>query len=48
MQATIERLQEQGTFTNIGQYFLCKTIQDVNDGQLDNWINLHGEVVPFR
>lgn len=48
MKATIDRLAEEGTFTNIGQYFLCKSIEEVNEGKLDQWINLHGEVVPFR
>ena len=48
MRATIERIQEDGAFTNIGQYFLCKTIEEVNDGQLDTWVDLFGEVVPFR
>lgn len=48
MKATIERIQEDGAFTNIGQYFLCKTIEEVNEGKLDTWVDLHGEVVPFR
>lgn len=48
MQATIERIQQEGAFHKIAKYFLCKSIEDVREGDFDNWIDLNGEVVPFR
>jgi hypothetical protein len=48
MKATIERVQGDGAFANISQYFLCKTIDDVRAGQLDEWVDLNGQVVPFK
>ena len=48
MRATIQRIQEEGAFLHIAKYFLCKTIEEVNENKFDNWIDLHGEIVPFR
>lgn len=48
MKATIDRIQEDGSFVSIAQYFLCKTLQEVNEGKLDMWVNLNGEQVKFR
>lgn len=48
MDATIERIQADGSFAQIYQYFLCKSIDQVNKGELDEWLNLHGELTKFR
>jgi len=48
MRATIQKIQEDGTFIHIAKYFLCKTIDEVNENKLDKWIDLQGETVSFR